>query len=137
MLRRLSSWWATRSLLIGAVSVGLDLATGGTILWFGGPTRLAAMGGTTVGSTWTYFANRHLAFRDHEEPVARSGIKFFVMQAVMSVLHGQVVVWLRDGYGIPYVFAKLMADVMVVTVPQLLLMRYVIFPQKKQQSGDP
>jgi len=97
---------------------------------------MAAMGGTTVGSTWTYFANRHLAFRDHEEPVAKSGLKFFVMQAVMSVLHGQVVVWLRDGYGIPYVFAKLMADVMVVTVPQLLLMRYVIFPQKKS-SGEP
>jgi putative flippase GtrA len=128
---RFWKFWATRSLLVGAVSVALDLSTGVLILTLGGPTRAAAMSGTTVGSIFTYFANRHFAFKDHQEPVAKSGLKFFAMQAVLSTIHGQVVVWLRDSMGVPYAIAKMMADMMVVTGPQLLIMRHVIFPKKK------
>ncbi len=127
---RMWNWWAARSLAIGAGSVAFDLATGLTLLWLGAPTRVAAMSGNAVGSTFTYFANRHFAFRDHAEPVAKSGLKFFLMQAMLAVVHGQVVVWLRDGQGLPYVLAKLLADVLVVTGPQLLLMRFVIFPKQ-------
>lgn len=127
---RLVKWWAFRSLAVGGVSVALDLGVGLTVLSLGGPTRLAAMCGTTVGSTWTYFANRHFAFKDHQEPVAKSGLKFLVVQAVLNTAHGQVVVWLRDVVGIPYVLAKMLADVLVVTFPQLWLMRNVVFPKK-------
>jgi putative flippase GtrA len=123
--------------MIGAVSTTLDLCTGGLVLWLGGPTRAAAMAGTTVGSTFTYFANRHFAFKDHAEPVAKSGIKFFAMQAILGVIHGQVVVWLRDGAGIPYVVAKMMADLMVVTGPQLLIMRHIVFPKTKAAPPKP
>lgn len=134
LLERLTKWWAFRSLAVGAVSVALDVSLGLTVLAAGGPTRLAAMCGTTVGSTWTYFANRHFAFKDHQEPVARSGLKFVLVQAVLNTAHGQVVVWLRDGFGVPYVAAKLMADVLVVTFPQLWLMRNVVFPKQKAQA---
>jgi putative flippase GtrA len=131
-VERVWKFWGSRTLMIGAVSTTLDLVTGGLVLWLGGPTRAAAMAGTTVGSTFSYFANRHFAFKDHEEPVARSGIKYFIMQAVLGLAHGQVVVMLRDHAGIHYILSKMLADVLVVTGPQMLLMRYFIFPKKKQ-----
>lgn len=131
LLHRLSRFWAARSLAIGALSVSLDLSLGGLVLWLGGPTRAAAMAGTALGSTFTYFANRYFAFRDSQEPVSKSGLKFIAMQATMSVIHGQVVVWFRDGLGLPYVPAKMAADLLVVTFPQLLIMRHVVFPKKK------
>ena len=136
-LNRFGKWWATRSLAIGAVSTTLDVCTGVFLLWLGAPTRVAAMSGTTVGSTFSYFANRHFAFKDHQEPVAKSGIKYFAMQAVLGLIHGQVVVWLRDGFGIPYVLAKMMADLMVVTGPQLLILRHFIFPKRKTEPAQP
>lgn len=132
LAERIWKFWAARSLMIGVVSTTLDLTTGSLILWLGGHTRIAAMSGTTVGSTFTYFANRHFAFKDHKEPVAKSGLKFFLMQAVLGIVHGQVTVWLRDGLGIPYVIAKMCADLLVVTFPQLWLMRNFIFPVHKK-----
>lgn len=128
---RLSKWWLVRSLAIGIVSVSLDLATGGLVLWLGGSTRMAAMSGTTVSSTITYFANRHLAFRDSDSSFAPSALKFILMALVTNLIHGQVVVWFRDGSGIPYAFAKMLADMLVITGPQLLLMRYWVFPRPR------
>lgn len=128
---RIWKFWAARSLMIGAISTTLDLTTGALVLYLGGPTRAAAMSGTTVGSTFSYFANRHFAFKDHQEPVARSGLKFFLMQTVLGIAHGQVTVWLRDGLGVPYLLAKMSADLAVVTFPQLWLMRNFIFPAHK------
>ncbi|MBL8913455.1 MAG: GtrA family protein [Archangium sp.] len=128
---RLSQWWLARSLAIGVVSVSLDLSMGGVVLWLGGPTRLAAMCGTTVSSTITYFANRHLAFRDSTSRLAPSAMRFALMALVTNLIHGQVVVWFRDGSGIPYAFAKMLADMLVITGPQLLLMRYWVFPRPK------
>lgn len=130
-VERIWKFWASRSLMIGAVSTTLDLLTGLAVLSLGGPTRAAAMSGTTVGSTFSYFANRHFAFTDHEEPVAKSGLKFFVMQVVLGALHGQVTVMLRDWFHVPYVIAKMSADLLVVTGPQMLIMRHFIFPKKK------
>ena len=132
LAERIWKFWAARSLMIGAVSTMLDMSTGLAVLWLGGPTRAAAMSGTTVGSTFTYFANRHFAFKDHKEPVAKSGLKFALMQLVLGIAHGQVTVWLRDGLGVPYLIAKMCADMLVVTFPQLWLMRNFIFPVHKQ-----
>ena len=137
LAERIYKFWATRSLMIGAASTTLDLCMGGLVLFLGGPTRAAAMAGTTVGSTFSYFANRHFAFKDHKEPVAKSGLKFFVMQAVLGTIHGQVVVWLRDSLGLPYVIAKMSADILVVTGPQLLIMRHFIFPKKGTEAPRP
>lgn len=136
-LKRLSKWWAVRSLAVGAVSTTLDLLTGGLVLWLGGPTRAAAMLGNAVGTTWTYFANRHLAFKDHRASFVDSAWKFVLMNVVLGIVHGQVVVWFRDDAGIPYVVAKMMADLLVVTGPQLLLMRYVIFPKQASPPEHP
>lgn len=128
-LRRISQSWITRTLAVGAVSVSIDVSLGLLVLWLGGPTRAAAMVGSTTGSIFTYFANRHFAFRDSKVPLARSGIKFAVMTLITNTLHGQVVVWYRELWGMPYVVAKLAADLTVVTIPQLLLLRHVVFPK--------
>ena len=93
------------------------------------------MAGTTVGSTFSYFANRHFAFRDHKEPVARSGLKYFLMQVALGLAHGQAVVWLRDGLHVPFMIAKMCADLLVVTGPQLYLLRHFIFPAKANEPA--
>ncbi len=134
-LQRIYRFWLSRSLMIGAVSTTLDLSTGVLLLWLGASTRIAAMAGTTVGSTFSYFANRHFAFRDHQEPVASSGLKYVLMQAVLGLAHGQVVVWLRDGLGVPYLVAKMIGDLLVVTGPQLYIMRHFIFPAKTSAAS--
>lgn len=135
-LARLSKFWAARSLAAGAVAVCFDLALGGLVLWFGGSTRAAAMSGNVLGTTLTYFFNRYFAFKDSNAPMMTSGAKFFAMQACLGVAHGQVVVWLRDFLGIPYVPAKMAADALVVAIPQLMLMRHVVFPKEPSPDND-
>ena len=113
---------------MGAVSTVLDLSVGGLLLWLGAPTRVAAMAGTLVGAGLSYFLNRAVAFRD-DGPKRRSLPRFAVVTIVASAIHGQFVVWFR-GLGLPYIAAKMAADVIVYSVGQLLLLRYVVFPRK-------
>ncbi len=131
-LLRVWNSWATRSLAVGAGATALDLVIGTSLLtFFHMSTRPSAMVGSIVGSTFTYFANRYFAFRDHNPKLASSAVKFIIVTAVSSLIHGQVVVWLRDHFGVPYVPAKMIADVAVFTFGQLLLLRYVVFPKAK------
>ncbi len=122
--------WATRSLAVGAVVTGLDVAVGMTALHLGVTTRWAAMLGTAVGMVLSYFANRVFAFKA-DNPLARSAGVYLGVMVVSSVLHGQLVVWLRDLWGVPFVFSKMGADFVVFTVGHLLLLRYVVFPEAK------
>ena len=127
---RVTRSWATRSLVIGAVATAIDLALGSTlIVLFPTQSRLAAMVGTLVGSTFTFFANRRFAFKD-EQSVSSSAWKFVVTTVVLSLLHGQAMVWLRDGAGVPYVPAKVLSDLVVFTFTQLVLFRFFVFKPK-------
>lgn len=127
--QRLSQWWAARTLALGVVATALDLGLGMTLRAFGVPTRTAAMSGTTLGATFNFFANRSLAFRDHQQPFVRSVIKYVVMAVTLSAIHGQVTTWLCDGKSLPYPLAKVLADVLVITLNQPLLLRYFVFPR--------
>lgn len=129
--RRLERLWAIRSLLVGVGSVVLALAIGWIVLAFGGPTRAAAMLGLAVAWVFTYVANRVWAFDDSDASLASSGFKFVVMAVVTTLAHGQVVTWLSDGWGVPFTAAKLLGDVLVVTVPNLLIMRFIVFPKRE------
>lgn len=126
--QRLFGRWEVKSLLVGGGSVVLALVLGWLVLWLDGSTRAAAMVGTGVGWVFTYFANRAFAFSDSDAPLASSGVRFTLMAIGSSLAQGQVVVWLCDGLGLPYTVAKLIADAVVVTVPNLLIMRYLVFP---------
>ncbi len=135
LIERAKNLWVTRSLAVGAVSTALDLALGGTLLWFGAPTRVAAMSGTLFGSLFSYFANRDFAFRDRD-PTQSSFWRFALITGTASAIHAQFVVWFRT-YGLPYVAAKMAADVIVYSVGQLLLLRYVVFPKKLAPTPQP
>lgn len=129
LIERAWEQWATRSLAVGAVSTVLDLGLGGLLLWLGAPTRAAAMAGTLFGSVFSYFLNRAIAFRD-QGPKSRSLPRFAAVTVLASSIHGQFVVWFRS-LGLPYIAAKMAADVIVYSVGQLLLLRYVVFPKER------
>ncbi|MBL8920569.1 MAG: GtrA family protein [Myxococcaceae bacterium] len=128
--RRLERLWAFRSLLVGAGAVLIALVIGWIVLGLGGPTRAAAMLGLAVAWLFTYVANRVYAFGDSDATLASSGIKFVAMAVGTTLVHGQVVTWLTDTIGVPFTVAKLAGDVLVVTIPNLLLMRFVVFPKR-------
>ncbi len=122
--------WATRSLAVGAAATLLDIGVGlaclhGLLL----PTRAAAMAGVAVGAAFTFLANRTFAFRDKDPNFAKPALKFLVATAVGMVFHAQLVVLMRDQAGIPFVVAKMVADVGVFTFGQLLVFRYLVFPE--------
>lgn len=129
--------WAPKSLLIGAMASGLDLAIGtfcAVVLML--PTRVCTAAGLVVGATINFLAQRRFAFQDRDTRLAQSTVRWLIVTACQILLHGQLVTILRDRLGVPYVPAKMAGDVVVFTVLQLLLLRYVIFPERKQQSAE-
>lgn len=110
--------------------MAIDLVVGVTALeWLHASSRAAAMVGTLVGATWTYFANRGYAFTDGDRQLRRSAVRFVFTTIALSAAHGQAVVLLRDRWGVPYVPAKIVADVVVLTFTQLILYRFFVFPR--------
>ncbi len=158
-LQRLRKWWVARSLVVGALAVVVDLTIGNLLLWIGklngfdrttqwsvsllglrptlNLTSTAAMVGGIFGPITTYFLNRSFAFADSKAPVHKSAAKFVAAIGVGTIVHGQLVYWLRDVVGFDFVPSKLIADVMIFTVPQLLVLRFFIFPKAKVEPPAP
>jgi putative flippase GtrA len=137
-LERAWKSWATKSLAIGILATGLDIALGTSLLMFAHvPTRWAAMIGSTVGATFTFLANRYFAFRERtSKGLGKEALRFVLVTAVSSLAHGQLVVWLRDHFGVPFVPAKMAADLVVFTFFQLVLLRYVVFTKKTKAAKN-
>ena len=135
MIKKLLKSWATLSLAAGAVATTVDLAIGTTLLHFGTQTRTAAMVGTTVGSTIAFFLNRYGAFREKKPKVAIPALRFAFVTVISIAIHGQGVVVLRDDLGVPYVPAKMIADLFVFTFAQLAIFRYFVFPRPKDEPA--
>lgn len=131
--------WATRSLAVGAVATLLDiLVLLVCVRQFDLPNPVGAMVGVLFGSTFTFFANRHFAFRDHNPKLAPQAAKFALATAAGMLAHAQVVYWIADRLGFHVVLAKLAADVVVFTFGQMLVLRYFVFPKRKRALGlDP
>lgn len=128
--------WATRSLAVGALATAIDICFGTSLLLVGLPTRWAAMSGVVLGGAFTFLANRYFAFREHNPKLASPAVRFIVVTGLASIVHGQVVVWLRDVLGVPFVIAKMAADLAIFTFGQLLLFRYVVFPKQKEEAAE-
>lgn len=129
--------WATRSLAIGSVATVIDVA----VLVFcvellHAPNPIAAMVGVTFGATFTFFANRHFAFRDHTPDVAPQAMRFVVTTATAMVIHASLVYVFANKLGVPVVIAKIMADILVFSVGQLLVLRYFVFPEKRASPRE-
>jgi putative flippase GtrA len=128
--------WATRSLAVGAIATALDvcvLLVCVRLLHLSNPE--GAMCGVAVGGTFAFFANRHFAFRDHTPELAPQAAKFIAATGGAMLIHAVVVWFLADRLGIPVVIAKLLADVAVFSVGQLLVLRYVVFPSASSTKG--
>lgn len=128
--RRLEGLWALKSLLVGVGAVVIALVLGWLVLGLGGSTRAAAMLGLAVAWLFTYVANRRWAFDDSDASLTSSGAKFLAMAVGTTLVHGQVVTWLVDTWAVPFTVAKLLGDALVVTIPNLLIMRFVVFPKR-------
>ncbi|MBM4781895.1 MAG: hypothetical protein GQE15_29805 [Archangiaceae bacterium] len=129
LLERLRSSWLVRGLGAGAMTSVIDHLVGVTLAFLGVPTRVAAGGGKAAGALFSYFAHRLFTFKDHSQPVLGSSLKYLTFVVLIGAGHGQVVVWLRDGLGWPYLVAAVFADVILVTPAWMLALRYVVFPK--------
>ncbi|MFZ5468026.1 MAG: GtrA family protein [Myxococcota bacterium] len=135
-LLRLCRSWATRSLAVGAVASLIDIGMGVLCLGvFLTGTRLAAMTGVAVGAAFTFFANRYFAFREHNPKLASPALRFLLATGASMLLHGQLVVLLRDRLGVPFVAAKIVADMVVFTVGQLFVLRFFVFRKKRDVAS--
>ncbi len=144
-LHRLYSSWATRSLAVGGIGAAIDIfillvslelfrvfgstCDGGRCGWH---TTVGAMIGVTFGSTFTFFANRHFAFRDHNPKLAPQAVKFLLTTLAAMAVHAPLVGLLTNRFHVNVVVAKILADILVFSVGQLLLLRYVVFPRRKE-----
>lgn len=135
--KKLRDGWASRSLAIGALATVLDLGLGNLLLHvFRSPTRVAAMAGTVLGATFIFFANRYFAFKEKNPKLGSPLLKFIGVTALSSVVHGQLMVFAHDRWGINYTLAKMGCDLLVFTFGQLLLLRYVVFPKPKHPEAE-
>jgi putative flippase GtrA len=98
------------------------------------PNPMAAMAGVTVGSAVTFFANKYVAFRNHSPEVAPQALRFALTTLVAMWIHAGLVYVLADRAHVPVVIAKVIADVGVFSVGQLLVMRYLIFGKPEQAA---
>jgi putative flippase GtrA len=131
--QRLSHSWAARSLAIGPPATVIDLLFSLTLFHLlHVPARWSAMAGVAAGSVFTFFANRFLAFRDKNPALAKPVFRFTVVALVSMLIHGQLVALAVERLHVPFVFAKISADILVFSVGQTLLLRFVVFtPQPR------
>ncbi len=136
-LKRLYGWWATRSLMIGAVATLVDVSIGTFLLSVVGlPTLQADVLALAVGTTLNFLAHRYFAFREKNPKLADPAVRWILVTLVQVAVHGQLVTMLRDWWGVPFVPAKMAADLLVFTVAQLLLVRYFVFGKKKDSDAS-
>ena len=149
MLKKVIQSWATKSLIVGALATGIDLLVGGTLLlqleahpeffatgvaFFGSATRVAAIAGTLVGTTFNFFANRYFSFAEDKPQLVSPALRFILVTLVSILAHAQVVVMLREGWAVPYVLSKMLADICVFTLAQPFVLRYIVFPKRPTAS---
>ncbi len=128
---RLGGLWVTRSLGVGAVVTCIDLVIGTSLITLGTRTQIAAMCGSLTGSVLSFFGNRYFAFRDTSLVLTSSALRYALMAIVLSTIHGRAVSYFRDIHGVPFVPAKLLSDVAVYSVSQLVIFRLFIFPRRR------
>ncbi len=136
LVRQFLNSWASRTLAIGAVSTIVDLTTGRSLLALGFATVYATLCGLAVGSCFTFFANRSIAFQDATRSVGKPAIKFVIVTTLASLVHAQLTAWLHDSQKIDFVISKIIADICIFTVGQPLWLRYIVFPKGSTPSGN-
>jgi len=137
IVQRVMQSWAARSLQVGALATVVDicvLLVCKKVLKL--PTPVGAAIGVAVGSTIAFFLNRSFAFRAQGTPVAGQAVKYIISTLIAMSIHAPLVGILADWLDVPVVVAKLIADVLVFSIGQLLAMRFLIF-RNSHGTGPP
>jgi len=118
--------------MVGAVATLVDVGVLlGAIRWLHASTAAGAMLGVAVGSTVAFVGNRRFAFRSSATAWVTEALRFVAGTTVGMLVHAALVRTLADRAGLPVVLAKLVSDVCVFTVGQLLLLRFFVFPARR------
>ena len=138
LVQRVMRSWAARSLQVGALATVVDicvLLVCKKALKL--PTPVGAAAGVAIGSTIAFFLNRRWAFRAQGTPVAGQAVKFLISTLIAMSIHAPLVGILADRLDVPVVVAKLIADVLVFSIGQLLAMRFLIFRKSGRRTAQP
>jgi putative flippase GtrA len=128
VIERVLKSWAARSLQVGALATVVDvcvLLVCKKVLKL--PTPVGAAAGVAIGSTIAFFLNRSFAFRAQGTPVTGQAVKFIISTLIAMSIHTPLVSILADWLDVPVVLAKLGADVLVFSIGQLLVLRFLVF----------
>ena len=134
----MSRSWAARSLQVGALATLVDIAVlliCVRVLKL--PTPVGAAAGVAIGATLAFFLNRSFAFRAQGTPVTGQAVKFIISTLIAMSIHAPLVGILADRLDVPVVVAKLVADVLVFSIGQLLALRFLVFRKASRRPVEP
>ena len=135
LVQRVMRSWAARSLQVGALATLVDiivLLVCKRVLKL--PTPIAAAAGVAIGSTIAFFLNRSFAFRAQGTPVVGQAVRFILTTLVAMSIHASLVGVLADRFDVDVVVAKLIADVLVFSIGQLLVLRFLVFRKSTRKA---
>ncbi len=125
--------WAALSTLFNALSTVLDLSVVILLVQvFHINPAGAAPVGVFLGAALNFVLNRLFAFRDSHGLVVPQVLRYFGVTLLEAGVHAAVVYLLTNRLHINYIISKFIADLLVFTVGNLLLFRYLVFPKTKR-----
>lgn len=138
LVQRVMRSWAARSLQVGALATVVDVCV---LLVckkvFKLPTPVGAAAGVAIGSTIAFFLNRTFAFRAHGTPVTGQAVRYVISTLIAMSIHAPLVGILADWLDVPVVVSKLIADVFVFSIGQLLALRFLVFRKSMGKPTQP
>jgi putative flippase GtrA len=137
VVQRLMQSWAARSLQVGALATVVDICVLLVcVRLLRLPTPVGAAIGVAIGSTLAFFLNRSFAFRAQGTPVTGQAVRYIISTLIAMSIHAPLVGILADWLDVPVVVAKLIADVFVFSIGQLLALRFLVFRKAARQAAQ-
>jgi putative flippase GtrA len=124
--------WISVSLIGGLVATAFDLGLVIALVQLAhfNPAAAAPLG-VTLGATVNFFINKLFAFKDSDGHTGLQLLRFLGGTMLAAGVHAGLVHLLTNKLGLFYVFSKLIADVLVFSVGNLLLLRFFVFPKNR------
>jgi len=134
---RLMRSWMTVSLIGGLVGTVFDLGLVIALVQAAhfNPAAAAPLG-VALGATANFFFNKILAFKDSHGHTGTQYLRFIGGTALAAGVHAGLVHLLTNKLGLFYVFSKLIADMLVFTAGNLVLLRFVVFPKNRRHHRE-
>jgi putative flippase GtrA len=127
--------WAARSLQVGALATVVDvcvLLVCKKVLKLPTPVGAGDRSGHRLDDR--LLPQPQMGLPRARDPVAGQAVKFLISTLIAMSIHAPLVGILADWLDVPVVVAKLIADVLVFSVGQLLAMRFLIFRKSTRKA---